>query len=352
MFKLPNLFKRNIKENTNINMYVYDYHTSIDSITPKSYYDAYYDTPLIKTNIDFLVRAITSNKIEFSDSTTVNDYLSKFDIPYKDIAYSLLVYGFAILAIDYNTYTISVIPSRYVYSFKSQNNSLISFLWVDGKEYKFSDELVILTSELNPLQGSLLYPLLRSITFTYNGSTYTFSLLNQYKALLFALSNTAIKASSKKNLILANKAIDPKTLEKIFSKSLTNEFIVASDDIKVEEMKYDTSNSLEILNKYEDLINIATLSNISKLLNNEGFTFASMKVAQDIINEGVNDMKLEFMNQIERLCKVLLKKKGISIMNLNITQVDKKVFTLEELMLLFEKGVITRDEIRKYLSIN
>ncbi|MEM5810185.1 MAG: hypothetical protein QW156_04835 [Candidatus Aenigmatarchaeota archaeon] len=333
-------------------MYVYDYISSLDSLTPKSFYEAYYDTPLIKTNLDFLARAISSNKIEFSDSTNVNDYLMRFTIPYTTIAHELILYGFSICNIDYSNYNITTLPPRYVLSFKTKNNTIESFIWVDGKEYKFTDELIILTKELNPLMGSLLYPLLKPLTFTYNGSTYQYSLLNQYKALLFATSNSAIKSSSKKNLILATKAIDPKTLEKIFTKSLTNEFIVASDDMKVQELKYDNESSLEILNKYEDLINVATLSNISKLLNNKGYTYASMKVAHDIINEGVNDMKLEFMAQIEKLARVLLRKRNISVLNLKIRQVDQKVFTFDEIITLLEKGVISKDEARKYLSLD
>jgi hypothetical protein len=297
--------------------------------------------PIIRTNLDYLANMLDVDY--FITTDYLNKYLSKLRVDTNKIIYYLLSYGFSILQLLPESNEIKAIPLEYVTMFDGN-----SFMF-DGKTYKIDNENIFLIylGYFPSIENSILYTLITPQTFTYLNQQYTFSILTLYKMLLYSIVINSVKSSSKKN-ILVFENLTPDLIEAYKNLRIDQDTFITNSLKDVKTSSSSESMDLETLKYLTDLISSTTLSNFTKLLMSDDMTKANASVKHIIVKDFIEHYRIIIKDKIKEIFAIYLKSKGLT----SDFEIEEKEYMQYDYIALYEKGIITLEEVRKFIGID
>jgi hypothetical protein len=297
--------------------------------------------PIIRTNLDYLANMLDVDY--FITTDYLNKYLSKLRVDTNKIIYYLLSYGFSILQLLPESNEIKAIPLEYVTMFDGN-----SFMF-DGKTYKIDNENIFLIylGYFPSIENSILYTLITPQTFTYLNQQYTFSILTLYKMLLYSIVINSVKSSSKKN-ILVFENLTPDLIEAYKNLRIDQDTFITNSLKDVKTSSSSESMDLETLKYLTDLISSTTLSNFTKLLMSDDMTKANASVKHIIVKDFIEHYRIIIKDKIKEIYAIYLRSKGLT----SDFEIEEKEYMQYDYIALYEKGIITLEEVRKFIGID
>lgn len=323
---------------------------SVKIITPESSLNHYANLtsisdalkiPIIKTNLDYLANMLD---VEYYITTDyLNKYLSKLRVDTNKIIFYLLSYGFSILQLIPESNEIKAIPIEYLSLF--DGNSFV----LDGKTYKIDNQNIFLIhlGYFPSIENSILYTLVIPQTFTYLNHQYSFSILSLYKMLLYSVVINAVKSSSKKN-ILVFENLTPELIEAYKNLRIDQDTFITNSLKDVKTSESNESMDLETLKYLTDLISSTTLSSFTKILMSDDMSKANASVKHVIVKDFIEHYRLIIKDKIKEIFAIYLKSKGVN----SDFEIEEKEYIQYDYISLYEKGIITLEEVRKFIGIN
>lgn len=324
-------------------------------VTNRALFEAYHTIIAVKSNIDYVSNQISDDSIQIQPKE-LNEIFTKFKIDLSSIVKDVLIFGYSILEVDYEKKSINNIKMSLVGGLeKDEFGNPIGFYWLGtNKNIKFSEELIFISpNNFNKFyENSLVYPLVKQMSVSFNNKSYSFNIVTLYKACLYAEIQKIIKRANEVNVIDLNTNMDPTELQNMF-KNLMNTPIITTNAIKdVKKITFtheqDKNSALEYFNK---IFSLATNSSHNQLLSEHSYTEASANIAQREAQISLEGIKRSIEIALFKLVEKIAVRYQISTKNLDIRIVEKPNLTLNEMIRLYESGVITKEEIRTWLKL-